>query len=44
LIAGAAANEKVVKLSFEYLHFYSPKMAMIFAEKIAKLHHQCLSS
>jgi len=32
-------SAKVIKLSFEYLHIYSPNVA-IFAEKnIAKLYH-----
>jgi len=29
-------SAKVFKLSFEYLHIYSPKSGEIFAEKIAK--------
>jgi len=34
-------SAKVFKLSFKYLHIYSPKVA-IFCRKKAKLHHYCL--
>jgi len=32
-------SAKVFKLSFEYLHIYSPKYGDFLQKKIAKMHH-----